>query len=88
MFQEVIHHTLPNKIVDYIDEPTPIDTTPIDTTPVDAIPFDNMANSQDVISLYPKVDVKLRKGKYIIKMDNDETSLESCFETALEIWYF
>ena len=81
MCQEVIHHASPTKMVDYTDEPTPIDTTP-----VDAIPFDNTANSQDVISLYPKVDVKLRKGEYIIKMaktDNDETSLESCLEAAL-----
>ena len=40
-----------------------------------------------IVDISPKIDVKFRKGEYIIKMANtgtDENNIESCLETAMK----
>ena len=82
MCQELNHHTSTPNMVDHIDESTPIDTTTVETTPIETTPI----VYHDVASLYPNIDVKLRKGKYIFEMDkyeNGKINFELCLETAL-----
>ena len=52
-------------------------TTTEEPTPIVETIFDNP----------PKIDVKIRKGEYIIKIPNtgtDKTNIESCLETAMK----
>jgi len=52
-------------------------TTNVEPTPIDV---------ETIVDNSPKIDVKFRKGEYIIKMANtgtDETNIESCLETAM-----
>ena len=76
-YQAVIHYTLHAEMVDYIEETTTKEPTEFDV--------------ETIVDISPKIDVKIRKGEYIIKMaktGTDETSIESCLETALKILYF
>ena len=46
---------------------------------------------ETIVDNSPKIDVKFRKGEYIIKIANtgtDETNIESCLETAMKTLYF
>jgi len=76
MFREEIHRTSTPNMVDYIDEATPIETTPDETTRI---------VYTDVVSLYPNIEVKVRKGKYIFEMDkyeNYKINFGQCIDTA------
>ena len=79
---------------DYVDAvslyPDPIDTTTSDNAnPQDGIDVQTIlyADTDSVVCMSPKVDVKLRKGEYIItvaKTNTNAINLEQCLETAMK----
>ena len=70
--------------------PDPIGTTTSDNAnPQDGIDVQNIiyADTDSVVCMSPKVDVKLRKDEYIItfsKTNTNAINLEQCLETALK----